>query len=131
MLKRIDIIRAYIFCILFAGILPYLVIVILLAIESTRATAEVMDWIFKALFPNYNMGKGIGDIFTNYQYLDLCFNVFPEGVKMDPGKESLDTICEGFAAQGIAFACCKGKPKISMVEFSYFIHHREGGIRQK
>lgn len=91
-----------------AGLFPVLVISILLAIESTRATGKVLDWIFIVILPNYNMGQGIGNIYNNYEYLNLCFNKFPEAFGLDKGKESLDDICELLDDAGSEFPCCKG-----------------------
>lgn len=91
------------------GIFPQLVVTIMLAIESTRSAAKTMEWIFIALLPNYNMASGIGNLYTNYDYLELCFTKLPEdGFNMDPGKESLDEICETLQRFGGTFPCCKG-----------------------
>lgn len=84
-------------------------VVILLAIESTRSAGRVLDWLFIVIFPNYNMGQGVGNLYTNYDYLELCLKKFPEdGFDMKPGKESLDEICDLIEKAGREFPCCKG-----------------------
>lgn len=91
------------------GLFPVLIISILLAIESTRATGQILDWIFIVILPNYNMGQGIGNLYTNYGYLDLCFVKFPEAIGYEEtGKEQLDEICTLLKDNDVEFACCKG-----------------------
>ncbi|XP_067683952.1 phospholipid-transporting ATPase ABCA3-like [Haliotis asinina] len=36
--------------------------------------AIALDWVFLVLFPHYNFGKSINDIFVNYSNLDYCFD---------------------------------------------------------
>lgn len=79
------------------------------AIESTRSVGQTLDWVFIVLLPNHNMGAGIGSLFTNYDYVQLCFNKYPvDGFNMDPGKESLDEICDLVKDFNRTFPCCKG-----------------------
>lgn len=93
---------------MFAGSFPQLVITILSNINSTKAAAKQVDWAFVVLLPNYNMGNGISNLYTNYEYIDLCFDQLPNISHMAPGKESLDTLCNQYANKSMKFACCKG-----------------------
>lgn len=96
--------------ILLVGIFPLLVVVILVAIESTRSVGNLLDWVFIIFLPNYNMGKGVGNLYDNYEYLNLCLNTLPEdGFNMKPGKASLERICLAFESFGRSMPCCKGK----------------------
>lgn len=36
--------------------------------------AIALDWVFLVLFPHYNFGKSINDMFVNYSNLDYCFS---------------------------------------------------------
>lgn len=104
--------RAYVL-----GTFPQLVITILSNINSTKAAAKQVDWAFVAILPNYNMGNGIANLYTNYDYLDLCFTQLP-----NISKKSLDEFCEESAKRSQPFACCKGKELIiwiDRVELSY------------
>lgn len=90
------------------GLTPQLVITILSAIESTKKTAETLDWLFIAILPNYNMGQGVSGLYNNYDFIDLCYNKFPDSLNRSTGKESLEEICDQIAEFNGTFSCCKG-----------------------
>jgi hypothetical protein len=35
-------------------------------------TANLLEWIFLILFPNYSLGQGLNDIYQNSMLTDLC-----------------------------------------------------------
>ena len=39
---------------------------------GTEDVASAMDWIFAILFPNYCLGSGIMNVYTNYGYMEGC-----------------------------------------------------------
>ena len=92
---------------------------ILSAIQSTKDAAKIVDWAFIALLPNYNMGTGVANLYTNYQYMDLCFWKLPEQLNMTGGKDSLDTYC---ANSKTPFPCCKGKGILYFTTHIHFCH---------
>ena len=93
---------------LLVGITPQLVVTILSAIESTKDTADLLDWVFIILLPNYNMGQGIANLYNNHNYVDLCYNKFPPTLNQTKGKEGLDKICEFAKQSNNSVPCCKG-----------------------
>ena len=84
-------------------------------IESTKDAAKQIDWVFLALLPNYNMGTGISNLYTNYQAMDLCFTQLPEIVNMPAGKASLQLICYESAVKNMPNPCCKGKRIVHLI----------------
>lgn len=91
------------------GTFPQLVVTILKAIASTKDAADVVDWVFIALLPNYNMGVGVSNLYTNYQYQDLCYTQLPEALNRTAGKASLENYCANLTTP---FPCCKGECNI-------------------
>ncbi|XP_067927873.1 phospholipid-transporting ATPase ABCA3-like [Watersipora subatra] len=114
------------------GIFPQLIITILLAIESTRDVAKVIDWIFIVILPNYNMGQGVANLFSNYQYLDLCLVRFPNETLEKTGQSALDQLCDSFKDFGIEFPCCKDNCGANCLDFqeNYFAWESLGIGRQ-
>lgn len=55
------------------GIFPQLVVSIMSAIKDTEEIANILDWVFIALLPNYNMGQGFGNLFMNYDDLEFAY----------------------------------------------------------
>ncbi|XP_067952133.1 phospholipid-transporting ATPase ABCA3-like [Watersipora subatra] len=88
---------------LLTGTFPQLVITILQFIESTKEAAKQANLAFIVLLPNYNMGIGISNLYTNYQQQDLCYNQLPDALGLAKGKDSLDKVCKIFTS----FPCCK------------------------
>lgn len=39
------------------------------------STADIVEWIFIILFPNYSLGQGINDLYGNSMYNQLCANL--------------------------------------------------------
>jgi ATP-binding cassette subfamily A (ABC1) protein 3 len=39
--------------------------------------ADVLEWIFIILFPNYNLGQGLNDIYQNAVLSDICEQLVP------------------------------------------------------
>lgn len=39
---------------------------------GTQDIALVLDWVFAIVFPHYNLGSSIMNIYTNYQYINTC-----------------------------------------------------------
>lgn len=39
---------------------------------GTQDIALNLDWIFAIVFPHYNLGASIMNIYTNYQYINTC-----------------------------------------------------------
>ena len=93
----------------FSGTFPQLVVTILLAIESTRDAAKIVDWVFIALLPNYNMGIGVANLFTNYQYQDLCYVQLPDSIPGFNGTSGRDAVKKYCEATTSPFPCCVGK----------------------
>ncbi|XP_013413247.1 ATP-binding cassette sub-family A member 3 [Lingula anatina] len=58
---------------------------------NTRPIAVVLDWIFIVLAPNYNLGKGLQDMYNNYQNIKLCTD------------SKVQDLCD----LGIGNPCCK------------------------
>jgi len=101
-------IKVFLFLFSSAGTFPQLVITILKTIPSTKDTAKIVDWFFIALLPNYNMGSGISNLYTNYQYMDLCYNELPKWANRTAGKESLEAICDQYSSF-VSIPCCKSE----------------------
>lgn len=100
-----------------SGIAPQLTVTILSLIESTKSAAKSLDWMFLVLFPNYSMGKGISDLYNNYEFMDLCFNKLPDMFENLLDKRlTLDEICDTFKQSNETFPCCKGMT--SMLEYN-------------
>lgn len=36
------------------------------------STADLIDWIFIILFPNYSLGQGLNDLYSNSAYNEIC-----------------------------------------------------------
>ncbi|XP_048742099.2 phospholipid-transporting ATPase ABCA3-like [Ostrea edulis] len=41
---------------------------------GTQDVALQLDWIFAIIFPHYNLGSSIMNIYTNYEYINTCEN---------------------------------------------------------
>ncbi|XP_071081909.1 phospholipid-transporting ATPase ABCA3-like [Haliotis cracherodii] len=54
------------------GLATLLTTFMLRLLEETDL-AIALDWVFLVLFPHYNFGKSINDMFVNYSNLDYCF----------------------------------------------------------
>lgn len=39
---------------------------------GTQNIALGLDWVFAIVFPHYNLGSSIMNIYTNYQYINTC-----------------------------------------------------------
>ena len=48
------------------------VYILSLPILNLESTAQVFNWVFLVLFPNYCMAKSFMDIYTNYLNIDTC-----------------------------------------------------------
>ena len=77
-------------------------------IPEEKNTADILNWVFAVLLPNYNMAQGMASMYTNYNYLDICFNLLPESFNRTKGKDSLNEICDQIKALGGSLSCCKG-----------------------
>jgi len=86
---------------------PNLVVTILDLIDEDT-TSSALEWVFNTLFPNYNLGKAMVNLFSNYDYRNICLNKIPAAY----GNVSLDTICERVEQYNLTLACCKGKPTV-------------------
>ena len=68
----------------------------ILAIPQLGAedVGRVLKWIFLGLLPNFNLGQGLEDYYTNHQYLNICTS--------DLAKFACDSL-------KMDMPCCKGK----------------------
>ncbi len=55
--------------------------------------AKVLGWVFLVFFPNYSLGQGMTEIFSNYVNIGVCVD------------DQVQSICK----LGIAGPCCKGE----------------------
>ena len=62
---------------------------------GTLALSRSLEWVFLVLLPNFCLGQGLNDFFTNYQFLQVC------------DTPMVRQICDMHLPQ--PFPCCKGK----------------------
>ena len=58
------------------------------------SVADKIEWVFYIFFPNFCLGKGVQDIYVNYQNAKTCDNPVP---------------CALFKARNLTHPCCFGK----------------------
>jgi len=61
---------------------------------GTQAVANALEWLFMILLPNFCLGQGVSDFYSNYIYLNNCKPIFP--------------FCDYFCLNVTNFPCCKG-----------------------
>ena len=86
----------FVYCVI-AGIGTFLVIAILSIPQlGTQAISESLKWLFMTLIPNFCLGQGVSDFYSNYMYLNICKPVL---------HLCHDFICRSNATN---IPCCKG-----------------------
>ena len=91
----------------------FTVLILKLIDSKTRKVGNTLDWIFMALFPNYNMASCFSNIYSNYLLLQHCE----------------DVVC----STDVPSPCCKGRfacstfilvnlTHITLNFSSYFLH---------
>ncbi|XP_062578105.1 phospholipid-transporting ATPase ABCA3-like, partial [Saccostrea cucullata] len=55
---------------------------------GTQNIALQLDWIFALIFPHYNLGSSIMNIYTNYQYINTCESSNYQLTCQIPGRET-------------------------------------------
>ncbi|KAJ8311158.1 hypothetical protein KUTeg_011297 [Tegillarca granosa] len=88
--------------------LATLMAVFVLKIPQLNAedVSNVLDWVFTVVIPNYCVGEGLMNIYTNYEYKKTCDPVQPFCPFLDPKEENP------------LLSCCPGKCGASCLAFT-------------
>lgn len=65
---------------------------------NTKDIADVLDWIFTSVVPNYCMGQGLMNMYSNYEFTQTC------------EKLLYKLVCQRLQTNiTLSFSCCKGE----------------------
>jgi len=62
---------------------------------GTQVISESLEWLFMSLIPNFCLGEGVSDFYSNYMYLNICKPYLP----------LCPLVC---SSHQINISCCKG-----------------------